>query len=164
VDHESSGFALFSLFNIAYGIIVMAPVGYGLNWIFLKAARNEKFNTQDLFMGFQNIWNVVFANILVSVIIGIGFVLLIVPGIMLACRMAFVSYLVMDKKMEALEAVRKSWEMTSGHSWTIFGMGFMSFFIAIAGIICLIVGIFPAILWIGSAFASLYWAVETKKK
>jgi uncharacterized membrane protein len=116
-----------------------------------------------MFMAFQNIWNVVIANILVSVIIGIGIALLIVPGIIFACRLAFVSYLVMDQKMEAMEAIKKSWAMTKGYSWTIFGMAFMSFFIAIAGLICLGVGILPAIIWIASAFASLYWSVATKK-
>jgi len=41
-------------------------------------------------------------------------------------------------------------------------MAIMSFFICLAGLICLVVGIFPAIIWIESSFASLYWAVATK--
>jgi len=163
VDSDTIGFSFFTLFNIAYGIIVLGPISYGVNWLFLKAVRNEPFKTHDVFMAFQNIWNVVIANVLVSIIIGIGFALLIVPGIIFACRLAFVSFLVMDQKMEAMEAVKKSWEMTKGYSWTIFGMAIMSFFIVIAGLICLGVGIFPAIIWIESAFAALYWGVVTKK-
>lgn len=160
--HSHSNF--FSLLLImAYGILVLGPVGYGIKWIFLKAVRNEPFKTYDMFMAFQNIWSVVFASILVSIIVGIGIVLLIVPGIIFACRLAFVPYLVMDQKMEAIEAVKKSWEMTKGYTWTIFGMAVMSFFIAIAGLICLGVGLFPAYIWIESAFATLYWAVATKK-
>jgi hypothetical protein len=69
----------------------------------------------------------------------------------------------MDQKLEPIEAIKKSWEMTQGYGWTIFAMAIMSFFIAIAGLICLGVGILPAIIWIESAFASLYWAVATKK-
>ena len=163
VDRATFGYPSLTIFGIAYGMIVLGPIGYGVNWLFLKAVRNEPFKTYDMFMAFQNIWNVVIANILVGVIVGIGFVLLIVPGIIFACRMAFVSYLVMDQKMEAIAAVKKSWEMTRGYSWTIFGMAIMSFFIAIAGLICLGVGILPAIIWIESAFAALYWAVATKK-
>jgi uncharacterized membrane protein len=162
VDRDNFGSSAFTIFIIAYGIIVLGPISYGANWIFLKASRNEPFKTYDMFMAFQNIWNVVLANILVSIIVGIGFALLIVPGIIFACRLAFVSYLVIDQKMEAIEAVKKSWEMTRGHTWTIFGMAIMSFFIAIAGLICLGVGIFPAIMWISAAFASLYWSVATK--
>ena len=162
VDRATFDYSSFTIFGVAYGIIVLAPVSYGVNWIFLKAVRNEPFKTYDIFMAFQNIWNVVIANILVGAIVGIGFVLLIVPGIIFACRLAFVPFLVMDQKLEAIEAIKKSWEMTRGYSWTIFGMAIMSFFIAIAGVICFIVGIFPAIIWIESAFASLYWAVATK--
>jgi uncharacterized membrane protein len=163
VDRATFGYSSLTIFGIAYGIIVLGPISFGVNWLFLKAARHEPFKTYDMFMAFQNIWNVVIANILVGVIVGIGIVLLIVPGIIFACRLAFVSYLVMDQKMEAIEAIKKSWEMTRGYSWTIFGMAIMSFFIAIAGLICLGVGIFPAIIWIESSFAALYWAVATKK-
>jgi uncharacterized membrane protein len=163
VDRATFGYSSLTIFGIAYSIIVLGPISFGVNWLFLKAVRHEPFKTYDMFMAFQNIWNVVIANILVGVIVGIGFVLLIVPGIIFACRLAFVSYLVMDQKMEAIEAVKKSWEMTRGYSWTIFGMAIMSFFIAIAGLICLGVGILPAIIWIESAFAALYWAVATKK-
>jgi hypothetical protein len=46
--------------------------------------------------------------------------------------------------------------MTKGLGWTIFGMAIMSFFIALAGLLCLVVGIFPAIIWINNAFAALY--------
>jgi uncharacterized membrane protein len=162
VDRDTFGSSAFTIFIIAYGIIILGPISFGANWIFLKAARHESFKTYDMFMAFQYIWKVVVANILVSIIVSIGFVLLIVPGIIFACRLAFVSYLVMDEKMEAIEAIKKSWEMTRGYSWTIFGMAIMSFFICLAGLICLVVGIFPAIIWIESSFASLYWAVATK--
>ena len=163
VDSHSHSNFFPTFLIIAYGILVLGPVSYGIKWIFLKAVRNEPFKTYDMFMAFQNIWNVVFASILVSVIVGIGIVLLIVPGIIFACKLVFVPFLVMDRKMEAIEAVKKSWEMTKGYSWTIFGMAVVSFFIAIAGLICLGVGIFPAYIWIESAFATLYWAVATKK-
>ena len=163
VDIVGFGYSSLTIFSVAYGIIVLGPISYGVNWIFLKAARNEPFKTYDMFMAFQNIWNAVIANVLVSIIIVIGIVLLIVPGIIFACRLAFVPFLVMDQKLEPIEAIKKSWEMTQGYGWTIFAMAIMSFFIAIAGLICLGVGILPAIIWIESAFASLYWAVATKK-
>jgi hypothetical protein len=43
-------------------------------------------------------------------------------------------------------------------------MGFLSFFIAILGICLLIVGIFPALIWIGSSFATLYESVSKSKE
>jgi uncharacterized membrane protein len=152
------------LFNAVYGIVVLAPVSYGCSWVFLKAVRGETYRVTDIFFVFQQIGQVILANILVALIVVAGFIMLLVPGIIFACKLAFVPYLVMDQKLSATEAVRKSWEMTKGHSWTIFWMGIISFFVIILGVICLVVGIIPAIIWISLAFAGIYWVVaETKK-
>ena len=95
----------------------------------------------------------------------LGCIALIIPGIIIGCRLVFVSYLVMDKKLDPIEAVEQSWKLTRGHGWTIFFMGFVSIFIVIFGLILMIVGIFPAIMWVSSSFASLYQSVinETEK-
>lgn len=155
-----------SLFNLIYSILVLIPVGAGYAWVNLKAVRGEPFRIQDMFFAYQRITDILLAYLLVGLIVGIGFILLIVPGIIFACRLAFVPYLIMDEKLEALEAIRKSWSMTKGKAGTIFLMGIASFFIIIGGVICLLVGVIPAAMWISLAFASVYWAVSglVKKK
>jgi uncharacterized membrane protein len=100
----------------------------------------------------------------VGLIVGLGIVMLIVPGIIFACKLAFVPYLVMDEKMEATDAIRKSWNMTTGYTGTIFLMGCTAIFVGLLGLICLIVGIIPAAMWISLAFASMYVAVAGKVK
>ena len=85
--------------------------------------------------------------------------MLIIPGIIILCRLVFVPFLVMDKDLEPMKAVEKSWQMTKGHGWTVFFMAILSFFIAIAGLIVFFVGILISITWIHAAFASLYQAV-----
>jgi hypothetical protein len=162
-EDYSFGYSFFTLLSIAYALLVMAPVSYGSKWVFLKAVRGESFKAYEIFYAFQNLGNIILANLLVIAIIGVGIVLLIVPGIIFACKLVFVPYLVTDQKMDAFDAIKKSWDMTKGFGWTIFGMGVMSFFIALAGLICLFVGIFPAAIWISSAFATLYWTVSLKQ-
>jgi hypothetical protein len=49
--------------------------------------------------------------------------------------------------------------MTRGHAWKLFGIGLLCIPICLAGIICLGVGIIIAFIWVGLAFASLYYAV-----
>jgi uncharacterized membrane protein len=127
--------------------------------------RNEKIDIKEMFSGFtSNYLNIILANLLTFAIVGLGFVFLIVPGIILACRLAFVPYLVMDKKLEPVAAVEKSWSMTRGHGWTIFGMGLLAILIVIAGLLCLIVGIFFALIWINTAFASIYYAIDIEEQ
>ncbi len=151
------------LFGMMYGIFVAGPIGYGANWVFLKAVRGERVEIRDMFSVFQrNYWNAVVANVVVAVIVGMGLVMVIVPGIIFACRLVFVPYLVVDKEMDVMEALRVSWNMTRGYGGQIFLMGLMAFFIAIGGLICFIVGIFVSIMWIKTSFAAMYYAVEQK--
>jgi uncharacterized membrane protein len=152
------------LFNLAYAVLILMPVSYGCSWVYLKAVRGEPFKVTDIFFAYQAFGNILLANLLVGLIVGAGFVMLIVPGIVFACKLSFVPYLVMDEKMEAVDAIRKSWNMTKGYTGTIFLMGIVSCFVALCGIICFIIGIFPAIIWISLSFAAIYMVVSSKQK
>jgi len=149
---------------IGYGIFISGPIGYSVNWVFLKAVRREKIEIKDMFAVFErNYWNAVIAGLVTTIIIVIGLFMLIVPGIIFACRLAFVPYLVIDQKMEAMEALKASWAMTKGHGWTVFFMGLLAFFIVIAGLIVLIFGVLISAMWISAAFAILYHSVYLKE-
>lgn len=156
-----AGGAMLGLFSVAFGLFVVSPVAYGMALVFLKVTRGEKFDVADLFEGFkENYLQIILANLLIFAIVGAGFILLIIPGIIFACKLAFVPYLVMDKKMEAIDAVKTSWSMTNGHAMTIFLIGLLSIPIVFAGILLLIVGIIPAIIWCEGASAAIYHAVD----
>lgn len=149
---------------IGYGIFIAGPIGYSTKWVFLKAVRREKIEVKDMFAVFErNYWNAVIAGLVTTIIIVIGFFMLIVPGIIFACRLAFVPYLVIDQKMEAMEALKASWAMTKGHGWTIFAMALLAFLIVIAGLIVLIFGVLISAMWITAAFAILYHSVYLKQ-
>ena len=143
-----------------YGILVVGPVDYGVSFAYLKASRGDSLEIKNMFEAFQTYWNAVLASLLVGVIVSIGFILLIVPGIVFACKLAFTPYLVVDRKMGAIEAVKGSWSMTGGHAWKVFLIGLLAIPISIAGLICFGVGIILSIIWIRMAFASLYHAVS----
>lgn len=148
---------------ILYGVFVGGPIQYGANWVFLKAVRGERIEVKDIFVVFQrNYWNVVIANIVVGVIVGLGFVMLIVPGIIFACRLAFVPYLVVDREMDVMDALRVSWDMTRNYGWQIFLMGLLAIPIVILGILCIGVGVIVSVMWISAAFAVMYHAVAMK--
>jgi len=165
------GFAVLGAFAIILGIfaffysLLIVPVfKYGSDFMFVHAARGIRPEFSTLIKGFtDNYLHIVLARLLTVALIMLGTLLLIVPGIIVACRLVFVSYLVMDKKLDPIIAVEESWKMTRGHGWTIFGMAILSFFIFLAGLIMLIVGTIPAVMWIRSSFASLYEAVRKER-
>jgi hypothetical protein len=142
-------------------LLIAGPVTFGCEWVFLKAVRGNNYEIKDAFSAFnKDFFEVMLANLIVTVIIVVGFLFLIVPGIIFAIKLSFVPYLVMDKQMKAMDAIKKSWEMTTGHGAQIFFIGLLSIFIAIGGLLLFIVGIFPAIMWIKSTIASFYLSVD----
>jgi hypothetical protein len=157
--------AFFGLLAMLYTFLVAPIFEYGGNMIFVQAVRKTKPDFEYLIKGFmENYLHIILANLLVFALIVLGLFALIVPGIIIACRLVFVSYIIMDKKLDPIEAVELSWKLTRGHGWQIFFMGFVSIFICIFGVLMLIVGIFPALMWIGSSFASLYESVLREKE
>ncbi len=157
--------AFFGLLAMLYTFLVKPIIEYGGSMIFVQAVRKTKPDFEYLIKGFtENYLHIILANLLVFALVVLGLFALIVPGIIIGCRLAFVSYIMMDKKLDPIEAVELSWKLTKGHGWQIFFMGFVSIFIVIFGLLMLIVGIFPAIMWICSSFASLYESVLREKE
>jgi len=157
--------AFMGLIAMLYAFLVVPVFKYGGNLIFVQAVRKIKPNFELLIKGFmENYLSIILANLLAIALVVLGCFALIIPGIIIACRLAFVSYIVMDKKLDPIEAVELSWKLTRGHGWTIFLMGFVSIFIIILGLILLIVGIFPAIMWVSGSFAALYQSVLDEKE
>ncbi len=155
---------LISLIVVALVFLIRSVISYGADLMFVQAARDERPEIKNLFIGFQSRYvTIVLSNLLVTVLVIVGLIFFIIPGIVLACRLAFVSYLVMDKGMGTIEAVNTSWNMTRNYGWSIFGLGITSVFLFIGGLLLLLVGVFPALIWIRSSFASLYQAVLTVK-
>ena len=159
-------FAVFiGLIALAYTFLALPVVRYGAKMIFVQSVRKVKPDFEWLIRGFwTNYLNIILANLLVFALVAISLFALIVPGIIVGCRLAFVPYIIMDKKLDPIESVELSWKLTRGHGWTIFLMGFVSFFIYIFGFILLFVGILPATMWVKSSFASLYQSVLIEKE
>jgi uncharacterized membrane protein len=149
-----------NLFTTAYNILVITPLGYGISYAYLKSARGETPEINHIFEGFRNWGNAILAGILTGLIIFAGFILLVIPGIIFACKLAFVPYLLTERKVDATSAIKESWRMTNGHAGTIFLIGLLGIPIAIAGLICFGIGIIIAVMWITLAGASLYYAVS----
>jgi len=144
----SAAAGILGFLAFVYGILVQGPVQFGVAFAFLKAARGDKLETKDMFEAFKNYWNAVLASLLVFIIIIVGLILLIIPGIFFACKLAFTPYLVVDRKMAVMEALEES----------------LAIPICIAGLLCFIVGIIISIMWVSLAFASLYHAVSSSEK
>ncbi len=147
-----------------YWLLILPVFQYGAQYLFLKAARNQEFQTKEIFSGFKKYLNVILAYILVMVLVGLGLILFIIPGIIVICRLVFVPYIIMDTDLGPVKAVERSWAMTKGHGWTIFGMGLLAIPVFLAGLLLLLIGVIFAAMLVFCAFASIYQAVSTEQQ
>ena len=147
-----------------YQWLVGAPIFYGAAYAWLRAVRGQKPELSDLFVPFQRNWvSVVVSDILLTIILFVGFILLIVPGIFLAVRLSFVPFLVVDEGKGPVEALTESFNRTAGYGWTLFGAFLLGVLIVIVGFILLIIGSIPATMLVYLSFASLYAAITARK-
>lgn len=161
-EEKFDGFSLnviLQTLGLAYWLFFLPVILFSADWLFIQAVRREKLDLKQIVIGFGNYLNIVLTHLLVTALVGIALIALIIPGIIVGCRLAFVSFLVMDKGLDPIAAVETSWKMTRGYGWKIFFLGFTSIFIFILGLALLLVGVIPAVMWIKASFASLYQAV-----
>lgn len=97
------------------------------------------------------------ASILYGLIVLLGLIFFILPGIYLLVRLQFFTYLLVEhENMEVLESLKKSMEMTKGRFWSLFGFGLAFIGINLLGLIALGVGLFITIPVTCIAYAMLY--------
>lgn len=140
----------FYWFFSALSMVVSMVVSYNLFKIYISISKGISFNYKDVFnMPTKNTFNYLIAQILFGILVFVGLLLLVVPGLYFYFKYAFASTLVVDKDMGVLDAFNKSSEITDGHKWTLFGIAVTTFFagigILLLGLICLIIGIIPAL-------------------
>jgi len=83
-------------------------------------------------------------NLIYSIIVAIGTMCCIIPGIWLGIRLWYAPLLAATQGASFNEAFSRSWKMTEGHFWELFLMGLTMIGIAILGFCACIVGYYFA--------------------
>jgi uncharacterized membrane protein len=93
----------------------------------------------------QPFWKFLGASILFALAVAVGFVLLIVPGIIFALMFMFTTFIVIDRELGPIEAMKESNRITYGHKWTLLGFGVLLVLINLLGLIAFVVGLLVSI-------------------
>lgn len=101
----------------------------------------EQFEVMDLFDFNVQILTYWLGTLTVGLIVVVGMVLLIIPGIIWGIKYSFVPYLIVDKKMAVGEAMKASAIMTAGMKWNIFFFFIAGLILNLLGLLMLIVGV-----------------------
>ncbi len=98
------------------------------------------------------------ATILMAIIVVLGFFLLIVPGIIAAVMLMFTKFVVIDRGMGPIEALKESARITAGHRLTLFYFMIILIVLNVAGAFLLVV---PLLVTIPVSGLSLVYAYRT---
>lgn len=122
-------------------LVVGAVLAMGLIRATLAVAEGRKPEISMLFRP-EGLGSYVVASILVTLGVLIGFVLLIVPGIILLIMWHFFGYVIVENpETGAIDAMRRSAEITKGHRWELFGLGLLLIGINFLGLLACCVGV-----------------------
>jgi len=141
---KHKAYTLYLLLVIAAWILQII-VKMGLIKITLDVNDKDETNLNTLFSCTQLLGKFILGSIVYGLIVVTGFILLIIPGIIWAIKYQFFAYLIIDKHMEPMEAIRKSGEMTAGNKGKLFWLGILFALINLVGVLCLLVGLFVTI-------------------
>jgi uncharacterized membrane protein len=143
-DAESAFSKVTLVALIVLGIIfwvVGTIVQMGYTKIYLKLHGGERSKFKELFTYYHLFWRYVGAMILYCLRVFLGFILLVVPGVIWGIKFQFMPILVLDKGMGPVEAMRESGKMTEGHKWHLLKFGLVVAGINIIGFLCFVVGL-----------------------
>lgn len=94
-------------------------------------------------------------GILVGVLVLLGLIALILPGIWIAVRLSLFQYYIAEG-YGAIDSIKASWAATKDNFWKLFGIGFVYAGIIILGALALLVGLLWALPTVALAQAYVY--------
>ena len=122
--------------------------------LLLEYSRQNKLPFEELFKQFQYFWRLLAATILIGLAVGLGTLLLIIPGIYLAIRLQFTTLVIVDQDKSISDAMSESWKLSERKVWPLFLLGLALLGVAILGFIALGVGILVAmpVIWLAQVY------------
>lgn len=105
----------------------------------LEAARVDDLWNPRPFWSFLGVW------ILSFIVVVLGLVAFVIPGIILGLGFSLAPYLVVDRGLGPIGAMGESWRITKGHKWRLFLLFLVLLGINILGLLALVLGVLVAI-------------------
>ncbi len=143
--HQWLGNQDWSVLQTVWGIItrlIQMYAGLVVVAASLRAVRGEMIEWPSLVIKDTRLmWHYFLISLVTGLIISMGTLLLIVPGIIFAIMFSLSNYLVVDQDTGIRESLEESKRLTSGKKWKLFVIGLALIGINILGAICLGLGL-----------------------
>jgi uncharacterized membrane protein len=124
------------------GTLVSLLITLGWLRVSLEITNGAKPELGDVFKA-NGYGPFILASILFYLGVVIGFILLIIPGIIFIATFGFYGFVIAQRGdgVGVLESLQRSHEITRGHRWQLFGMAIVLFLVNLVGLLACIVGV-----------------------
>ena len=137
--------------------LLCLPLQWGYTVFFLNLIRQEDIRYERLFEGYKDFIRTFLMEFLFTIAILIGFLLFIIPGIILSVGLCMAPFILKDDKdISAMDALMKSWQLTQGHKMKLFWLGLSFIGWIILSFFTLGIGFFLLVPYIEATFAHYY--------
>ncbi len=157
--------ALVTILSLIRGIVqtlISVFFQMGLITIGLKIARGQTPEIGDLFANFDKLATGFLVNVLLGIVTTIGFILLIVPGIIVALMTCLSMWFVVDRNLGVLDSIKASIDATRGSLLNLFIFGAVGILLSVIGAIPCGLGLLVAVPVLTVAAAHIYLALTTE--
>ncbi|MCR5362861.1 MAG: hypothetical protein K6E73_12765 [Bacteroidales bacterium] len=150
--------------------IVSAVVSFVLSIGFyqtvLNCARGNGQFTLDAWKQAAALYVKIFlAQVIFTILVYIGFLFCILPGIYLAARLQFTVYYMLDNKdCDVLDGIKASWRMTENDAFTLIGLALVYIGLYILGLLCCCVGVYVSMIVVLFGTVVCYFALADGTK
>lgn len=116
---EHSGWMMRVAVNVI-SVVVNVILALGLMKLSLDVLHEKKPTVQTLFSENDHFFQYFFASFLYAIATFVGFVFLIIPGVIIAVRLRYFGYAIIEKKMGIIDSLKESYRLTKGQTWHLF--------------------------------------------
>ena len=104
--------------------ILMMPIGIGTTAFFVSLIENTNFEAKDLFKYYHDFVKIIGVTILMGLIVMLGYICFIIPGIILTLSYSLVPIILIKKpELGIVETLKYSREKMQGHKLDTFVLG-----------------------------------------
>ena len=127
------------------GFVLSSAMTMGAIRITLRLVDGARPTFGDLFTCFHLLPQYILAFIFNGFVVAVGFILLIVPGIILAIMFFFYDYFIVDQASGPIQSLKQSSEATTGVKGQLFGFFLRLLGLNLLGLLLLVVGLLVTI-------------------
>lgn len=153
------------IINLLYTILLAYPVSISIIYVVYNIAKNKECSIKNLGYFTKIYGKAVGIKILLSIFTIIGFILFIIPGIIVSLRLSQAEFILVDDNSKGvIQCLKESNEMMKGHCWEFFVLALSFILWYIVCIVTVFIGFIFLMPYYSTTFANYYLELKGSKE